>query len=77
MTRVVPLALFAGAALAGSTCRRPPKFDPAEAALAAAASDSLTVALADSIAPAHGYVAYQSGAPVESISASPHPDRSA
>lgn len=69
MTRVSRLALFAVAAVAGSECRRAPKLDPAEAALAAAASDSLTVALADSIAPGRGYVAYQSGAPVESISA--------
>ena len=63
------LALLAAAALAGSACHRAPRFDPAEAALAATVSDSLTVALADSIAPAQGYVAYQSGAPVETISA--------
>ena len=69
MTTAIRLSLLAAATLAASACRRPPRFDPAEAALAAAASDSLTVALADSIAPAHGYVAYQSGAPVESISA--------
>jgi len=66
---VTRLALFVGATLIGAACRRPPRFDPAEAALAAAASDSLTVALADSIAPGQGYVAYQSGNPVETISA--------
>ena len=69
MTRASRLALFALAAVAGSACRRAPRFDPAEAALAAAASDSLTVALADSIAPGRGYVASQAGNPVESISA--------
>ena len=69
MKRVSRLALFALAAVAGSACRRAPRFDPAEAALAAAASDSLTVALADSIAPGRGYVASQAGNPVESISA--------
>lgn len=69
MTRASRLAVFAAVALAAIACRRAPRFDPAEAALAAAASDSLTVALADSIAPGRGYVASQSGAPVESISA--------
>jgi hypothetical protein len=61
--------LVAALAIAGGACRHTPRFDPAEAALAAAASDSLTVALADSIAPARGYVASQSGGPVETISA--------
>lgn len=69
MTTVFRVALLAAGAFTASACRRPPRFDPAEAALAAAASDSLTVALADSIAPARGYVAYQSGNPVETISA--------
>jgi hypothetical protein len=66
---VIRLTLFAGLALAGEACRRAPRFDPGEAALAAAASDSLTVALADSIAPAQGFVASQAGSAVETISA--------
>jgi hypothetical protein len=69
MNAALRLALGAALALVGDACRRAPRFDPAEAALAAAASDSLTVALADSIAPGQGYVASQAGAPVESISA--------
>ena len=63
------LTLLAATTLIAGACRRAPRFDPGEAALAAAASDSLTVALADSIAPAQGYVAYQSGNPTETISA--------
>jgi hypothetical protein len=66
---VIRPALFAGLALAGGACRGAPRFDPGEAALAAAASDSLTVALADSIAPAQGFVASQAGSAVETISA--------
>ena len=69
MNTTFRLTLLAAATLTGGACRRAPRFDPAEAALAAAASDSLTVALADSIAPAQGYVAYQSGSPIETISA--------
>ena len=69
MNAAIRLSLFATVALVGNACRRAPRFDPAEAALAAAASDSLTVALADSIAPGPGYVASQAGGPVESISA--------
>lgn len=69
MNTALRLTLLASAALAAIACHRAPRFDPAEAALAAAASDSLTVALADSIAPAQGYVASQSGAPIETISA--------
>ena len=69
MNAALRLLLLAAMALAGAACRRAPRFDPAEAALAAAASDSLTVALADSIAPARGYLASQAGNPVESISA--------
>src|SRR6185369_16262075 len=69
MNTALRLSLLATIALVGNACRRAPRFDPAEAALAAAASDSLTVALADSIAPAQGYVASQAGGPVESISA--------
>lgn len=64
------LTLLAVVALTATGCRRARRFDPAEAALAAAASDSLTVALADSIAPpAPRYVTTQSGNPIESISA--------
>src|SRR5689334_1091385 len=69
MNTTLRLSLFAAIALVGGACRRAPRFDPAEAALAAAASDSLTVALADSIAPGRGFVASQSGGPIESISA--------
>ena len=63
------LTLIGVAAMATAACRQAPRFDPAEAALAAAASDSLTVALADSLPPANGYSAYQAGTPVETISA--------
>ena len=64
------LTLLAGVALSATACHRPPRFDAAEAALAAAASDSLTVALADSIAPPTlRYVTTQSGNPVESLTA--------
>ena len=69
MTNNARLALLAIITLIAGACRRAPRFDPAEAALAAAASDSVTVALADSIAPSRGYVAYQSGNPIETISA--------
>ena len=64
------LTLLAGVALSAAACHRAPRFDPAEAALAAAASDSLTVALADSISPSTlRYVTTQSGNPVESLTA--------
>ena len=69
MNTALRASLCAAIALAGTACRRAPRFDPAEAALAAAASDSLTVALADSIAPGQGYVASQAGNAIESISA--------
>src|SRR5689334_22679967 len=69
MNTTLRLSLFAAIALLGDACRRAPRFDPAEAALAAAASDSLTLALADSIAPGRGFIASQSGGPIESISA--------
>jgi hypothetical protein len=69
MNTLFRLTLLAAVTLTSAACRRAPRFDPAEAALAAAASDSLTVVLADSIAPAQGYVASQSGSPVETISA--------
>jgi len=50
-------------------CHRAPRSDPAELALAAAASESLTVALADSLAPAQGFVVSQAGSGIESLSA--------
>ena len=56
-------------ALTGTACQRPARVDPVEMALAAAASDSLTVALADSIAPTQGYIVGQAGYAGESISA--------
>ena len=66
----IRFALLAAVALISTGCHRARRFDPAEAALAAAASDSLTVALADSIAPpAQRYVTSQSGSPIESITA--------
>ncbi|PYP62936.1 MAG: hypothetical protein DMD26_15355 [Gemmatimonadetes bacterium] len=61
------LTLIAGAVLAG--CHRSARTDTAELALAAAASESLTVALADSIAPAQGFIANQAGGAVEALSA--------
>ena len=57
------------AALIASGCHSSARVDTAELALTAAASESLTVALADSLAPAQGFVANQAGAPVESLSA--------
>jgi hypothetical protein len=62
-------ALVAVAAIGGNACHRAPRFDPAEAALAAAASESLTVALADSLAPSKGFVVSQAGSGIESLSA--------
>jgi len=69
MNTTLGLVLVAAITLVGGACRRAPRFDPAEAALAAAASDSLTIALADSIAPGQGYVVSQAGNSIESISA--------
>ena len=50
-------------------CHRKPRFDPAEAQLAAAASESLTVALADSLAPGQGFSVSQAGSAVGALSA--------
>ena len=61
------LTLIAGALLAG--CHHSARTDTAELALAAAASESLTVALTDSIAPAQGLLANQAGAAIEGLSA--------
>lgn len=64
------LTIFAAVALvAASACHRSKRVDAAELALAAAASESLTVALADSLAPAQGFVASQAGAAASSLSA--------
>ena len=49
-------------------CARP-KANNAELALAAAASDSVTLALSDSLAPLQGFAVRQQGAPAESFSA--------
>jgi len=62
------LTLLAASVLA-SACQRAARVDTAELALAAAASESLTVALADSIAPNAGFSVNQAGAPLESLSA--------
>jgi hypothetical protein len=66
MRRACCLTLLAGVVLAADACHAG-RDDAAELALAAAATDSLTVALADSISP--GFVAYQAGASLESLSA--------
>lgn len=63
------LTILACAALATAGCARTKRVDPAEMALAAAASESLTVALSDSIAPTQGFVVGQSGETLESLSA--------
>lgn len=63
LTPIVLTALIFGA------CHRARRFDPAEQALAAAASESLTVALADSLAPAQGFVVGQAGSPLQTLSA--------
>lgn len=63
------LTAIALAATAIGACHRPPRFDPAEQALAAAASESLTVALADSLAPAQGFAVSQAGTAIEALSA--------
>ena len=60
--------LTAVAILAGA-CHRAPRSDSAELVLAAAASESLTVALADSLAPAQGFVVGQAGSALQTLSA--------
>jgi len=64
--RLTTLALVAMSLVA---CHRAPRSDSAELVLAAAASESLTVALADSLAPAQGFVVGQAGSTVGSLSA--------
>lgn len=61
-----PLLVMLGASL--SACMPAPRANSAELALAAAASDSLTVALADSVVPS-GYTVGQAGIAVESLNA--------
>jgi hypothetical protein len=63
------LTIAFGLAIAAGACNHTSRVDSAELALAAAASESVTVALADSIAPGRGYTVYQSGNSVESLSA--------
>lgn len=48
---------------------QPPRPNASELAVAAAVSESLTVALADSLGPSLGFVVTQSGAPIESLNA--------
>jgi hypothetical protein len=55
-------------ALVVAGCRHTRR-DGAELALAAAASESLTVALSDSLAPSLGFVASQAGTPIDSVNA--------
>jgi hypothetical protein len=69
MMRSFCLTVIAAVVLATGACRRVTRFDPAEQALAAAASESLTVALSDSIAPQQGFVVAQSGQAIESVTA--------
>lgn len=56
------------AIVAAAACRSP-RFDAGELALAEAASDSLTLAVADSISPDHGFSVRQQGASTETLSA--------
>jgi hypothetical protein len=57
-----------GTAVVIAGCR-PRRSDASELALAAAASDSVTVALADSLAPSLGFVVGQAGVPIDSVGA--------
>ena len=67
---ILRFSLLTAVVIVTAGCHRARRFDPAEAALAAAASDSLTVALADSIAPpGPRFVTTQAGNPIESITA--------
>lgn len=64
------LTLIAAAALVViAACHRSSRADAAELALAAAASESLTVALADSLAPGQRFAVSQAGSSIESLSA--------
>jgi len=58
-----------GAAIAAAGCNPSGRVNTAELALAAAASESLTVALADSLDPSGGYLVSQAGQQIESLSA--------
>jgi hypothetical protein len=66
-TRTIFVAML-GTAVVIAGCRQK-RGDASELALAAAASESLTVALSDSLAPSLGFVVGQSGAPIDSVSA--------
>jgi hypothetical protein len=65
-TRAMGAMLVTALVIAGCQHAR---VDASELALAAAASESLTVALSDSLAPSLGFVAGQAGAPVEALNA--------
>lgn len=69
MSRLSVRCLTIAAAVAATACARTQRANPAELALAAAASDSLNVALMDSLGVPAGYVASQSGTPIESLNA--------
>jgi hypothetical protein len=69
MSRLSVRCLTIAGALAASACARTRRANPAELALAAAASDSLNVAIMDSIGAPASYVASQSGASIESLNA--------
>jgi hypothetical protein len=64
LTRCLTIAT----ALVGVACRSPRRFDPSELVLAAAAADSVNIALADSLH-AGGPVVSQAGEPVGELSA--------
>ena len=63
------LTVMALASVVAGACHRAPRADSAELTLAAAASESVTVALADSLAPGRGFVVSQSGSALGSLSA--------
>jgi hypothetical protein len=63
--RLTTIALLLGAA----ACQRSTRVNAAELALAAAASDSLTQEVADSIGSSQGLVVRQQGSPLESLNA--------
>ena len=61
------IVMLGAAAISG--CPRANRSDPAELKLAAAVSDSLTVALADSLGPSLGYSVRLAGEAIESLTA--------
>ena len=65
MRRLTTIALALGAV----ACQRPSRVNTVELALAAAASDSLTQAVADSIGSSQGLVVSQQGSPLEILNA--------